>query len=592
MSSLQNIILSGLQTADKRLQVAGSNIAASQVPGSMREVIYTKELTVEGQRAGVEVSQTYRDLPVEDPLLIDNRRLTQKESYYQTLLTGLQLLGNKLAQRDESNNLGALCQDFLNACGTLSMVPSSLENQADVLRQLNRITTYLKESSENNLQGRFKAEKETERLVKVVNSLLEDLSDINQEIISKNGKGTIHLETQRDNYLKELGKHIDFKVQNLDKRGGITILTKTGSILMDSKPGVLKFTPTPGLSLDSTYPATAAAITLEDDQGNIMDVTQAFSLGSIAAHIRMRDKEIPNIQAELDAFAVVFKNLINSTNNLGARIPPSALLKGTVEFNAGGATPFQGQGTWRAAIVGDDGSLVGYTDLDLAAYNTVGDLVTALNIGLSGIEATATASLQGADNHLEIAVGTPGRGIALTSVGPTATETTSLKNISHYFGLNDLVLSPDEGLPGVAHFLSVQSDSFTHATLSKDPLPQIGSIVLAKGDNSVTNTLITNLKKTLYNFGAAGNLGAQQQTLIGYAATIVSDLADRIDFAQKDADIAEGNLIRSDAYLADVAGISTMEEMEEMVDALKIYNFLTGAMKIEQKKFEALLSII
>ena len=226
VSTALQIAQSGLATQQRKMELAGNHIAKAGDPNAMKTVGYELSHVLGNQSKGVTFSQTARILPVEDYLLVNNRTLTQKSSYHETLVNGLKALDSTLNRLDDYGNLSYLYQDFINACAELSRVPSSYESQSVVMKKLERITTFLNEASDNNLNRRRDAELSIERAVDYINLRLDYIAELNLDIKSCGGVNTADYETQRDTMMKELSTYIDFTVQK-EQYGGLSLFTKS-----------------------------------------------------------------------------------------------------------------------------------------------------------------------------------------------------------------------------------------------------------------------------------------------------------------------------------------------------------------------------
>jgi flagellar hook-associated protein 1 FlgK len=583
--------LSGMRVSQKQIELESRNMSGSLTPGYM--AIEAQEYTViQGTSGnGVQMSSTYRSLPVESFLITNNRELTQENALHQTLSQSLSRLEYLLGRNKEDTNMGSLLQDVLNAYSELTGSGSSQENQEAVIRNLSTISSFLSETSQKALALRRESESSIDQSVKIINQQIEKIQFLNQQILERGGTNTADVESQRDEELRVLAQHIDVKVV-VRPLGEMHLYSQNGDALLEDSRTNFRFYITPGLSYDSTYPATANPLELVMPSGNVVDATHNFSSGSVVGNLIMRDKEIPNIQEELNELARNLKEIINSVNNLGTPFSPQSTLEGTRSFAAQGLlTPFQGQGTFRAAILDANQSLVGFHDVLLGNMNTIGDIVNDLQNNLGAIDSNVAVALAGANTSFTLTTTTPGNSFAFTAIGGIAEETTTGKNLSHYLGLNDLVTSTDESSKALASSLAVKGRQFlSYGQLSQALLPQVGDLMLHKEDSSAAVLMVDALQKE-QTFQAAGNLGTRQQTLVQYSASIVTDLASRTALESKKADGIGDQLNESAVTLADAGGVSTMDSIQRMLQHLNRYVACTKSLEVYQKLFDTLLNI-
>lgn len=81
-------------------------------------------------------------------------------------------------------------------------------------------------------------------------------------------------------------------------------------------------------------------------------------------------------------------NAVNTAQNAGTALPPPNSLSSPGVID--GSSALAGTGTLRIAVLDDDGIIQSYSDLNLASYATVDDLVSALD-GLNGVTASISA---------------------------------------------------------------------------------------------------------------------------------------------------------------------------------------------------------
>jgi flagellar hook-associated protein 1 FlgK len=120
------------------------------------------------------------------------------------------------------------------------------------------------------------------------------------------GQSTAALEDQRDQALDQVAKLMG--VQDFVRPDGtMVVLTTTGQVLVDSSAQTVSYTP--------TGTVTASTVLSPLKVGGT-DITADTTTGEIGALLSMRDKQLPNLTAELNQFT---NNLFSATQtaNLG-----------------------------------------------------------------------------------------------------------------------------------------------------------------------------------------------------------------------------------------------------------------------------------
>lgn len=583
------IALSGINASRQQIQIAEKNIAGSQTPGYQRVHANEMQEIVDGKGMGVRLGYERRDLEVENHLLVAARSLQSRLGYHESVQKSLTQEVNRIGTLENKENLSHLCQDFLGACADLSIKPSSTPNREAFFASAEKIISFLRDASKNHLKLRQQAEQHLDGEVQKVNNLLEAIKSTNKDI-APFLEAPPSLLSLRDDQMKELAKYMDFNIAKQDN-GELYIQTKKGTLLVSGDTQPLSFQGTSGLDHSSTYPGTAEGLFIIDEFGNKIDITDEFTEGSMVGHLAVRDQFLPLIQEELDTFARVFMDKVNEINNKGTPFPPLSTLQGTTEIPGGLLEPFSGNGTLRLAIVQENGTLVDYRDVDISTFTSVGDLVTDFNTQLNAMDGTAGASLQGLDQHLELTIATPNLGIALVNVGGATIETGTGKGISHFFGLNDLIIGGDVADPGVAERLSLRKEHLSHGRLSDDPVPNVGDLVLFDGDNRVINDMIDMLKETHVFPKVDGGLEGENYTFMEYAASIIQELAGKASFQKESLASTQELLNQVDVQVANISGVSNLEEMQNLLRSVERHMALTKVLKAESKMMQSILDV-
>src|SRR5262249_13016004 len=138
-------------------------------------------------------------------------------------------------------------------------------------------------------------------------------------------------------------------------------------------------------------------------------------------------------------------------------------------------------GQLRVAVTDSTGAVVGSSDLDLTAYGTVGDLVSALN-NVPGLSAQLDAQ-----GRLTVKTSDPSQGVAFADLGANIEPTGS--GVSAFFGLNDLFTGSSAGDIAVNPAIAQAPDRLPAGALSTAATLNVGDIAIASGDTTVSDAL-------------------------------------------------------------------------------------------------------
>jgi flagellar hook-associated protein 1 FlgK len=568
MSSILDAALSGIKASNIQSGYIANNISNALVEDYQRIEAQDMSVINAGTPNGVNVSATYGAVAVEASIIQDNRLYIAESNLQDTIAKSMVRMSDMLCKNEGSKeNLGFMMQSIINSYAKLSSSINDSSSQDTVITDISTLASFLKKTSEKLLTMRKATEESIEQSVSAINQHLSSINDYNKAISGKNGVDTLALESARNKQMKKLSKYMDF--QAVQKETGELYIksSKSSIVFLDSSPNFLKFDQTSNMYYDSVYPTDVNGIKVKDPQGGFLDVTAQFSKGMIAGNIFVRDKDIPAIQAELDEFAKKFINSINSINNLGVSPTPRSNITGSTTFTDGAITTFAGQGVFRTTIMDNKFDNVGTFDIDLSTFTSIGDLVSALNTGVSNIDANAKVELD-AKNCISISTTTNGNHFAFTSVGPTeAIDTNNQKNISHSLGLSDLILCDSSMVKGLASTLKVMSrEKISMGELNKKATPNVGDKMLNTNDNTIVNKMQKHLSDSVINFSEAGYLGPRSQTLIQYGTAIVSQLSKASALQQDKNDTANEEMITSNTNLKNAIGVNTLQELQNLND--------------------------
>ena len=306
-----------------------------------------------------------------------------------------------------------------------------------------------------------------------------------------------------------------------------------------------------------------------------------MSGGKLGANINLRDNIFVGEQQKLDELARVLKTEVNTILNTGASIPGRSLMEGSLQALTP-ATGFTATGSIRAAVVDQNGVVVNFADINLAAMTTINDVTTALS-AIPGLTATLNA-----DGELSLSVVPTTNGIVINPLNSSVTSSTG-ESFSQYFGLNDLFYGPNAETIKVSDYLISRPDYLSTGTLDPIATLAIGDQGVARGDGSVADAVANLLTSTL-SFSAAGNFAAQSNSLLAYSQAFMSDAATQASIAQGEADTSY--LVYSTSYnlMTSVSGVNVDEETAKMLLLQNQYEASAQVIATIQEMLDALIN--
>lgn len=458
MSSMQTAI-NGLKTNQAQLELIGRNITNINTVGYTRKT-YTQHSTVlDGIGSGVSLSQVMRS--VDEGLLksfLSTNSMaggTYAKSKYMNNLESV--LGTPLGKNSISENITSLKNAFENIATNVNS-PSA---RYELVSNAKAFTDRLNSLSQSIQKSRLEADQEITTNIGQINTILDDISNLNNSIVKYSAlgyDGVADLEDQRDEALRALSSHIDITYYRRES-GEIVVQTANGINLLDKQAHKLAHSPiSQSNALTSANGGGIQGIFINGE-----DITSQIKGGSLGGLIDVRDREMPSLQSQLDELAVKMKDTINKIHNMGTSYPAmNDILSGTKTFIDPSVQQIQIEnGDVRFTIFDKDGNQVSTTTLgnDLGfSTGTIDTMTTALQTWLQspsgGTLPNASASI-GVDGKFIINTGDSEYTISImdtqtSHLGAKQSDVTikfdangdgifdkESEGFSNFFGLND-----------------------------------------------------------------------------------------------------------------------------------------------------------
>jgi flagellar hook-associated protein 1 FlgK len=376
--------------------------------------------------------------------------------------------------------------------------------------------------------------------------------------------------------LRDLGTEIDIQYF-FTSNNRVQVYLESGMPLLTSIPHHIDYTTTSFINGTILYPAGFDTLDLDG-----IDITTDLRSGRLAALVNLRDSVYVQEQEKLDEFANVLKDQVNTILNTGASIPPRNPMEGTLQ-GLTPATAFAATGIVRVAVTDENGIVQSLADINLVPMATINDVLVALN-GVAGITATLNA-----DGELSISVLPATSGVTFNEM--TSDVTATSQGFSMYFGLNDMFTGTGAETIDITSYLQSGNDYLPVGILSASATLAVGDRGVARGDGSVADALSDQLSVNV-SFAAAGNFGAQANTLKRYVEAIMADAATQAKISQTEADTAFLTYNQTKTVLDSKTGVNIDEETAKMVVLENHYAASAKMIQTIQKMMQDLLDAI
>lgn len=301
-----DIGLSGLNAARNALDVIGNNIANSATDGyhKQRAEFSSIEGTGSDIGSGVKFEGTTRmiDSLLEQEMLKQGSLLQQTSRELRTLRT----IENNFAELSgEDSGLSTTIDNFFNTLSELAANPDqavwqnkTVSSAKTLAQKFRSIGTFLSDLNDQ-------VELEVDNTLDSVNSLLSQISDLNQKIESQQlaGKDTNSLKDLRSKALNELSEYMNVKTQ--ERKNGILDVTCSGI------PGVV----------GSSAFSLVADITDEGKLGIAVEGTYTYHTdiqgGEAGGLLSLRNDYISGVKSDIDKLAGGIIDQINKYHTEG-----------------------------------------------------------------------------------------------------------------------------------------------------------------------------------------------------------------------------------------------------------------------------------
>ena len=290
--------MSGLRTVQKGLDTVSSNIANADTPGYTRKVLTQSTVVMGGKSLGVQTGNIEREVDT----ALQRETLTQESR-----VSNLKVLDQYLGQvemlhgdPEQETSLGNVVNQMRDGFAKLMDSPSSIPLQNEVVSLADNLARTLNRLAEGINTIRTNVQGEIEGSINDINTQFQTIDDLNRKIRTSTALGQKEpdLEDKRDEAVRLVAEQIDINVMKRAD-GSIAILDHYGQPLLEDTYKPLSIATTV-ISPQVAYPGGIPPILLGTPG---TDVTGQLRSGKLGGLIELRDKILPQFQAQLDEFS-------------------------------------------------------------------------------------------------------------------------------------------------------------------------------------------------------------------------------------------------------------------------------------------------
>lgn len=568
-----NMALSGMMTTELKTNLSSQNIANADKAGYTRKDLQVNYLTSNAGStpvSGIVVGSNNQFLV---KALVDDISGYQRDA---VISISLDYYNTQLGSTSGTNTLSSYLDSMYASLQYLATNPETSANKSEVVTTAENMANSLRDMSSTVQKLRLDAEQKISASIDNINSILDQIASLNDKITdgTSNDASLADYQDQRNLALQSLSSELGIQYfYTNDNR--LQIYTENGNALLLSEPHYIQYTPTNVVNSTISYPTNFSPISLDG-----VDLTTILSTGKLAGYVELRDTTYVDEQAKLDEFSDVLKTQINTLLNTGASVPPRALMEGSLQGLTVG-TAFTATGTIRVAVTDSSGTIVNYSNINLAAMTNISDLLTALN-GVAGLTATLNA-----DGELSIAVSPTTNGVVINPLSSAVTSSSS-ESFSQYFGLNDLFVSTTAEDIDISDYLKTNPEYLSIGVLSSSATLAVGDRGVARGDGSIADAIADMLNSNV-SFSAAGDFTAQSNTLQRYIQAFMSNVASEASLAQRETDTSAAVYKASADLLSSAAGVNIDEETAKLLQYQNQYEAAAQVVSTIQEMLQTLI---
>lgn len=306
LSKLFNIGARGLSAAAHGQSITGQNIANAATPGYSRRVAGMQSVPLpDGGGVVINGSNRVHDAYLERRSLSARAGAGEANSRVSTLavLDGV--------FNEDPGSVGAALDAFDSALADFAANPSSTAHRQVVLSKAEDLGRAFNQSADQLSSARADANGKIVDSVRTVNSKLEDIAALSEDIVQGrvSGNEVGDLEDRRDALIRDVSEQLPVNVIYEDS-GAITLQLAGSRTLVDSDGKAHPL-------VAQTDPTLGDVRIYRETSGAMEDITGMIKTGAIGGTISARDGALATARTQLDQLANDIANAYNTQHAAG-----------------------------------------------------------------------------------------------------------------------------------------------------------------------------------------------------------------------------------------------------------------------------------
>ena len=238
------------------------------------------------------------------------------------------------------------------------------------------------------------------------------------------------------------------------------------------------------------------------------------------------------------------------------------------------------------SLKGPDGDIVKNVSVTTTTGQTIGDVVTALNVSMGG---AATFTL-GSDGSITTATSALYPGYSVNVTGDSTVRGNTGVSFSTLFGLGANGQAAQSTAFSVTSTVATNPARIGFATSKLTSTSVTGDTIVSAGDNSGAIAL-QNAINTTRNFKTAGGIAAQASSLSDYAASFYQNLSTQSNNVTANQTTQDDRLSEAQSRLSSNSGVNLDEELMALTSYQQAYSAGARMLSVVDKLYQTLLDI-
>ena len=446
--SLSTILRMGAQSLKVQqagLRAVSENISNVNTPGYVRKIVEQQTAVVGATGYGVELGSVRRaaDIYLQRTSL-DAGAEVGRAGAVSSFIDRAQIL---FGDPSEDTSFFKQLDDIFSSFATAAEDPTSNLRRSAAVSEVQRFFDDAGEISQNLTQLRSETDGRLQSVTDQVNGLLKEISQLNQSIRGAlvRGEDATGAENAQSKLVDELATLMDIRVAP-KPYGGLTIRSGDGTEIAGDGSATLLF--------DRT--GAAGLLRVQPIDGLPQPFDAGLTGGELKGLMELRQTILPNISEQLAELTTRAADAMNKAHNANSAAPAPARMTGRDTGFGTDMTTVAAGFTGRTSInvMNAAGTETRRIDINFDAINATPAAAGGISIngvaqpafGPGGFLAQLNTALGGGRSAtftggvLTLNTTNPSEGFAIVD-DPAAPSNRGGRGFSHYFGLNDLVVT-------------------------------------------------------------------------------------------------------------------------------------------------------